>query len=288
MSFVSENEIGNLLSNLNARKSSQKIDIPIKKIKDNLGTFSQVMTVYFNDTVHTSKFSSAMKLADFIPVFKKNEQSIKVNYRPVSLLPIFSKIFEKILHDQILAYFANILSKNYCGFGKGYSSHDCLVAMIEKWKKSIDSKDSFGALLTDLSRAFDCIPHELMIAKLNAYGSDLKALILVSNYVRNRNQRYKINNSYSDWSDLLFCVPQGSILGPLLFIIFISDLVYFEENVDIASYADDNSPYCASHDIQTTINTLQSSSAKLFDWFSKNSMKANADNCHLLLETPNM
>ena len=229
-----------------------------------------------------------MKLADVILVFKKNERSIKENYRPVSILHIFSKIFEKILHDQILAYFANILSKNYCGFGKGYSSHDCLVAMIEKWKKSIDSKDSFGALLTDLSRAFDCIPHELMIAKLNAYGSDLKALILVSNYVRNRKQRYKINNSYSDWSDLLFCVPQGSILGPLLFIIFISDLVYFEENVDIASYADDNSPYCASHDIQTTINTLQSSSAKLFDWFSKNSMKANADNCHLLLETPNM
>ena len=160
--------------------------------------------------------------------------------------------------------------------------------MIEKWKKSIDSKDSFGALLTNLSRAFDCMPHELMIAKLDAYGVDLKALILISNYVRNRKQRYKINNSYSDWSDLLFCVQQGSILGPLLFIIFISDLVYFEENVDIASYADDNSPYCASHDIQTTINTLQNSSAKLFDWFSKNSMKANADNCHLLLETPNM
>ena len=96
---------------------------------------------------------------------------------------------------------------NYCGFGKGYSSHHCLVATIEKWKKSIDSKDSFGALLTDLSRAFDCIPHELMIAKLDACGSGLKALILVSNYVRNRKQRYKINNSYSNWSDLLFCVP---------------------------------------------------------------------------------
>ena len=151
------------------------------------------------------------------------------------------------------------------------------MAMIEKWKKSLDSKDSFGVLLTDLSKAFNCIPHELMIAKLDAYGFDLKALLLVFNYLRNRKQRVKTNSSYSDWSDLLFGVPQGSILGPLLFIIFICHLFYFEENVDIASFADENTPYCAGYDTQTTINTLQDSSAKL------NSMKANADKCHLLL-----
>ena len=139
------------------------------------------------------------------------------------------------------------------------------------------------ANLTDLSKAFDCIPHELIIAKLDANGFNLKGLIHVFNYLRNGKQRVKINSSYSGWSDLLFGVPQGSILGPLLFIIFICDLFYFEENVDIASYADDNTPYCASHDIQTTINTLQDSSVKLFDWFPKNSMTANANKCHLLL-----
>ena len=122
-----------------------------------------------------------MKLADVIPVFKKNERSSEENYRPVSILPIFSKMFEKILHDQISAYFANILSKNQCGFRKGYSSQHCLVAMIEKWKKSLDSKGSFGALLADLSKTFDCIPHELIIPKLDAYGFDQKALILVFN-----------------------------------------------------------------------------------------------------------
>ena len=122
-----------------------------------------------------------------------------------------------------------------------------------------------------------------MIAKLDAYGFDLKALTLVFNYLRSRKQRVKKNSSFSDWSDLLFGVLQGSILGPLLFIIFICDLFYFEENVGIASYADHNTPCCANHDIQTTINTLQNSSAKLFDWFSKNSMNANADKCHLLL-----
>ena len=155
--------------------------------------------------------------------------------------------------------------------------------MIEKWKERLDSKGSFGALLTDPSKAFDCIPHGLMIAKFDAYEFDLKPLIFVFNYLRNRKQRVKINSSYSDWSDLLFGVPQGSTLRPLLFIIFICDLFYFEENVDIANYADDNTPYCASHYIQTTINTLHDSSAKLFDWFSKNTMKANVDKCHLLL-----
>ena len=213
------------------------------------------MTEYFNDTVNISEFPSAMKLADVIPVFKKNERSIKENYRPVSILLIFSKIFEKILHDQISTYFANILFKNQCVFRKGHSSKDCLVAVIEKWKKSLDSKGSFGALLTDLSKAFDCKPHELMIAKFDAYGFDLKALIFVFNYLRNRKQRVKTNSSYSDWSYLLFSVPQGSILGPLLFVMFICDLFYFEENVDISSYADNNTPYCAA---------LQDSSAKLF------------------------
>ena len=115
-----------------------------------------------------------MKLADVIPVFKNNERSIKENYRPVTILLIFSKTFEKILHDQILAYFVNILSQNQCDFRKGYSSQHCLIALIEKWKKSLNSKGTFGALLTDLCKSFDCIPHELMIAKFDAYGFDLK------------------------------------------------------------------------------------------------------------------
>ena len=127
---------------------------------------------------------------------------------------------------QLNNIFHGSLSKYQCGFWKGFNAQHCLLAMLEKWKKAVDTKKVFGALLTDLSKAFDCLPHDLIIAKLNAYGFSLPALNLIQNYLANRKQRTKINDSYSPWSDILFGVPQGSILGPLLFNIFLSDLFF--------------------------------------------------------------
>ena len=144
--------------------------------------------------------------------------------------------------------------------------------MLEKWKKTIDIKKVFGSLLTDLSKAFSCLPHDLIIAKLNAYGFCLPALYLIQNYLTNRKQRTKINYSYSPWSDILFGVPQGSILGPLLFNIFLSDLFLIVKDVNIASYADDNTLYDSCDTIEEVILSLKSSSEKLFQWLSDNQM----------------
>ena len=127
----------------------------------------------------------------------------------------------------------------------------------------------------------DCLLHDLIIAKLDSYGFNLIALNRIHSYLRK--QRTKINQSYSSWEDILFGVPQGSILGPILFNIFLSDLFLIVDDVDIANYADDNTIYKEHENIDDLITSLQDAAAKLFKWFSDNQMKGNTDKCHLLL-----
>ena len=130
-------------------------------------------------------------------MLKKKEKSDKTNYRPVGILPNLSKIYEKPIYNQLHDYFDRILLASPCGFRKVYSSQHCLLAMLEKFKKSADDVNEVGTLLTDLSKAFDCIDHELLIAKLFCYGVSPSALNLIYSYLPNRTQRIKINNNFS-------------------------------------------------------------------------------------------
>ena len=158
-----------------------------------------------------------------------------------------------------------------------------MITLIEKWKKSVDNGGAFGALFTDLSKAFDCLSHELLIAKLDAYGFDKNALKLVNSYLSNRKQRVKINGKYGSWSEISSGVPQGSILGPLLFNIFICNMFYFLEDFDIANYADDSTPYNADKNIEFVVNNLEHSSSILFKWLNGNYMKVKTGKSHLLV-----
>ena len=115
--------------------------------------------------------------------------------------------------------------------------------MIEKWRKSHDEGGAFGALLTDLSKAFDCLPHKLLIVKLHAYGVDILSLKLLHSCLTKRKQRVELNGTCSSWSEIIFGVPQGSILGPLLFKLFLCNLFQFSTNLDITNYADANTPH---------------------------------------------
>ena len=126
-----------------------------------------------------------MKLASISPVFKENVRTSKNNYRPVSVLLAISKIFEHIICNQLSAFFEEIFSKFQCGFRKNYSTQHCLLMMLESWKEAANKNKAFGALMTDLSNAFDCLSHYLLIAKLHAYGIELSSLNFLQEYLSN-------------------------------------------------------------------------------------------------------
>ena len=183
----------------------------------------------------SSNFPSNLKAADILPTHKKKDKSDIENYRPVSILPMLSKIYERCMYDQMYKYFDQILSKYKCGFRQGYNTQHCLLVMVEKLKEILDKGGLGGVLLTDLSEAFDCIKHDLLIAKLAAYEFASHSLSFVFSYLNERKQRTKIHNSYSPYAHIACRVLQGSILGPLLFNINMCDMCFEKYECDAST-----------------------------------------------------
>ena len=143
------------------------------------------------------------------------------------MLPTISKIYERALFDQFTKFSKKLLSPLLCGFRKGYSTQYALVHLLQKWKKSLDEPDGIvGTLLMDLSKAYDCVDHELFIAKLAAYGLNEGCLRLIQNYLSKRKEQVKIVSSLSEWLEIILGVPQWSILGSILFNIFKNDFLF--------------------------------------------------------------
>ena len=159
--------------------------------------------------------------------------------------------------------------------------------MLEIWEEATDKNKAFGALLTDLSKAFDCLSHDLLIAKLHAYGIDIDSLNILQDYLSNRKQRTKVDSFYSSWKAILSGVPQGSILGPLLFNIFMCDMFLIVKATYFTGYADDNTPFVVRDNIADVIKALEEIGEDLLNWilkwFLNNEMKLNTDKCCLLL-----
>ena len=205
----------------------------------------------------SSEYSASLKYADITLIFKKDDKTDKTDYRPISILPDVSKIYERFMQNQMYPC---------VWFRKGCSAQHCLMAMTEKWRKFHDIGGHADALLTDLSKAFDCIVHELLIAKLHT-----DALKFIYSYLKGRKQRTKINSSYRSFAEILFGVPQGSIYGPLFFNDYICDLFYDIDDLDFASFADDNTPYFCLSVMISILVQLKGGIDKLFYWLKKNS-----------------
>ena len=227
------------------------------------------------------KFPDPLKYmyARVTPIFKKKDPLECQNYRPVSILPTVSKNFERSLEEQLSNYFEKLFNPYLSAFCKRYSCQSVLLSICEEWHSASDRRDHVAAILMDLSKAFDCLPPSLIRDKLTAYDLSQKAVSLISSYLSDRKQcvQLQIGNYTSTFQNITKGVPHGSILGPLLFNIFLNDIFYFIKESKLFNYADDNTLSFSHPVFATLVNVLERESGNLVEWFTRNQMKANAD-----------
>ena len=188
---------------------------------------------------------------------------------------MLSKVYEGIIYNQLSQHSEQFLNSILCGFRKAHNTQHPLFKLLHSWQRELDSGGFVGTILMDLSKAYDCISHELLIAKLQCHGLDEISLKLILNYLTHRKQRTKIGSSFSSWFDTYIGVPQGSILGPLLFNIFINDLFLNVIKSEVCNFADDNTLYSFDKKLDTIFSNLKYYLENVLSWFQANSLKAN-------------
>ena len=236
------------------------------------------LRLLYQKCILTGTFPAKWKHANIQSVHKKNSRQVKTNYRPISLLCICSKIFEKIIFDKLYTFLKlnNLITPNQSGFIPGDSTINQLLAITTEIYNSFEKVDETRALFLDLSKAFDKVWHPGLLFKLKQNGIHGNLLRLFENYLSDRKQRVVLNGIESTWEPMLSGVPQGSVLGPLLFLIYINDLTN-NISANIKLFADDSSLFIKVLDVEIAHKTLEEDLDKISAWAKQWKMKFNPD-----------
>ena len=267
-------EISDILKIIRSIKLGTSVgvdNIPPKLVATSAEVIAEPLTDPINSIMldHFT-FPSVEKEASVTPAFKKEDRQIKTNYRPVSVLNVFSKIFERFLLNQTLPFIDNLMSSFLSAYRSRYSTQHVLLRLIEQRRACLYQNEVVGGILMDLSKAFDCLPHDLLIAKLEAYGVEKSSLLILMSYLKDRKQAVKIKGIRSSFQLIKSGVPQGSILSPMLFNIFTNDLFFLLDR-DLHNFADDSTISAVSETILELVDSLTSKSN------NSNSMTVNPD-----------
>lgn len=273
---TNENEIIDILSKL--KNSSCGYDgINMKLVKSAKHEILTPLTHIFNLSFSHGKVPDALKIAKIVPIWKKGDRQKFENYRPISILPAFSKIIEKLAYKRIISFLDNhdILYKHQYGFRQGRSSEMALFSLTEHFYDAIEKNEYLVGLFLDLSRAFDTISHKILLRKLPYYGIRGISLDWIDDYLSNRKQYVNYNNAKSDMSDVNIGIPQGSILGPLLFLLYINDLPNVSMKCSYILYADDTNLFINGSSLAEIASVMNEELNKITLWLKANKLSLN-------------
>ena len=273
---VSINVVFKVIKSLVNKKSSIYDFSPII-IKENMHLIAHPLSKLFNQSIHSGKFPQILKLARITPLYKKGPKHDVNNYRPISQLNIFSKIFEKIMKIYLVEFLNTneIINKAQFGFQKGKSTQHALMRFSKMLYENLRVGKSILSIFVDFSKAFDTVPHHILLRKLNHYGIRGNILNWFEDYLTNRKQITIIDHSQSRTLDVTTGVPQGSVLGPILFLIFINDLPELSKSIFYSLFADDSCLSLVDHDIAVLLECANKELELFYQWCIANRLSMN-------------
>ena len=275
------------LQKIDVNKAAGLDDLHPRLLKSAAPCIAEPLTHILNKSLNSGCFPSDFKNAKIVPVPKGGDSSVLSNFRPISLLSCVSKILERAVHMQLYEYLQKfeLLSHRQSGFRPKHSTATCLVEITDFLLNNLDSGLITGAIFLDLKNAFDIISHEILLSKLPFYGIKTTELDWFSSYLCKRQQCVSFQGALSDFENVSSGVPQGSILGPLLFCLSINDMcnLQFENETKIALYADDTALFCKGSNFLSSQTTLQKEYDLLREWFRINQMEINANKTKVMV-----
>ena len=290
--LIAQHNVLKHLKRLNVSKSTGLDHIGPRLLKISAPYISEPLTTLINMSILQASFPNTWKTAKVKPLFKKGDETLVDNYRPISILPTLSKLIEKHVHDAMISHLNNfnLLHNTQSGFRRNHSTESALLHLRENWLNAVNDGKMVGTLLVDFKKAFDLVDHDVLMKKLKIYKFDRPCVEWVKSYLTNRHQYVQINNSLSSDKETITCgVQQGSILGPLLFLLFINDLPLVIGNTVHSTdlYADDTTIYDIQYNKEIIESNLNSALSSLDKWCITNGMQINTDKTKVMLITTN-